>query len=95
MFSHRGLVVFPDPLLTIEAHLGFQKCPGLHAKKQTLGNSQPRSQIPAGSPQDALQSQWNLCYMEEDNIQLIYATLSKNGQLNQYLNLLLIRNALH
>lgn len=50
-------MVFPATLHTTEAHLGVQKGRGLHATKWPLDNSQPRSQIPAGSPQAALQSQ--------------------------------------
>lgn len=53
----RRLVVFPDTLHVHEADHGLQKSPGLHADKWPLGNSQPRSQIPTGSPQTPLQSQ--------------------------------------
>ena len=50
-------MVCPDTLHTGEAHPGVQKSPRLHAEKWPLVNSQPRSQIPAGGPQAALQSQ--------------------------------------
>lgn len=54
---YRRLVVFPDTLRTNQAYLGVQKRTGLHAKEWPPKNSQPGSEIPAGSPQAALQSQ--------------------------------------
>lgn len=53
----RNHVVVPDTLHTNEAHPGVQEGPVLHAKKWPLGDSQPWSQIPAGSSQAPLQSQ--------------------------------------
>lgn len=40
-----------------DAHHGFQKGPDLSATEWPLGNSHPGGQIPAESPQAALQSQ--------------------------------------
>lgn len=56
-FLCRKLVVYSVSPSPDEAHHGFQKCPGFHAKERPPAYSQPRSQIPAGSPQAALQGQ--------------------------------------
>lgn len=53
----RKLVGLCESLHTDETYPGLQKSPGLHAEKWPLANSQPRSQIPAGSPEATLQSQ--------------------------------------
>ncbi len=70
----RTLVVFPATLHTNEAHLGVQKCAGLHAKQSPLGNSQPGSQNPAGSPQAALQSQCCVFVVLISGLSAIYYT---------------------